>query len=71
MISDVINIRLNEMLDKRDVTLYRLSKDTGIAYEALRKIRDGEVTRIYLDTLEKICVYLKCEPGDLLEIKKR
>jgi putative transcriptional regulator len=68
--SGVINIRLNEMLDGRDISLYRLAKDTGIAYEALRKIRDGDVTRIYLDTLEKICVYLECEPGDLIELKK-
>jgi DNA-binding Xre family transcriptional regulator len=70
MIADVIRIRLAEQLEKNGITLYRLAKDTGIAYEALRKVRDGEVTRIYLDTIEKICRRLECTPNDLLEIAK-
>ena len=70
MISDVVKIRLEELLKKRGVTLYRAAKDTGISYENLRKMRNGEVSRIYLDTIEKLCRYLECEPSDLLAIEK-
>lgn len=67
MISDVIKIRLNEMLEKRDMTLYRLAKDTGLAYNALARIRAGKAERIYLDTLDKLCKALDCKPADLLD----
>jgi putative transcriptional regulator len=70
MISDVIKIKLDEMLDKRGITLYRLAKDTGISYENLRKMKNGQATRIYLDTIEKLCVRLDCQPNDLFEIEK-
>jgi putative transcriptional regulator len=66
MISDVIKIKLEEMLEKRGITLYRLAKDTGIAYENLRKMKNGDATRIYFDTLDKLCLALECEPADLL-----
>ncbi len=66
MISDVIKINLEEMLDKRGITLYRLAKDTGISYENLRKMKNGDATRIYFDTLDKLCETLKCSPADLL-----
>lgn len=70
MISDVIKINLDEMLDKRGKTLYRLAKETGISYENLRKMKNGEATRIYLDTIEKLCLNLECEPNDLFVIEK-
>ncbi len=70
MISDVITIKLEAMLEKRGITLYRLAKDTGISYENLRKMKNGQATRIYLDTLDKLCDTLDCQPGDLLVIEK-
>ena len=70
MISDVIKIKLDEMLEKRGITLYRLAKDTGIAYENLRKMKNGQATRIYLDTIEKLCIHLECEPADLIALEK-
>lgn len=70
MLSDVISIQLDHLLDARGITLYRLSKDTGINYETLRKIKGGKVTRIYLETIEKLCEALSCTPNDLLVIEK-
>jgi putative transcriptional regulator len=69
MISNVITIKLEELLEKSGKSLYRLAKDTGISYENLRKMKNGQATRIYLDTIEKLCVALDCELSDLLVIE--
>lgn len=70
MISTVIKIQLEQILKKQDKTLYWLAKQTGISYNALAKINKNEVTRLELDTIEKICVSLNCAAGDLLAIEK-
>lgn len=70
MISSVVKIKLQEILKKQDKTLYWLAKQTGISYNALAKISKNEVSRIELDTIEKICVILKCSAGDLLAIEE-
>lgn len=70
MISNVINVKLREMLDQRDMSLYRLAKDTGISYNNLRRISTKKAKVISFDVLEKICVALGCEPGDLLALEK-
>ena len=70
MISNVIKIKLTEILEKKEKSLYWLAKETGISYNALAKINKNEVSRLELDTIEKICTHLGCEAGELLAIEK-
>jgi putative transcriptional regulator len=44
-----------------------LEKETNITRKTLTKLYDGEGKGIDYDTLNKLCVYFKCQPGDLLE----
>lgn len=69
MISSVVKIKLQELLEAKGKTLYWLSKQTGIAYNALAKINKNQVSRLELDTIEKICVNLECQTGELLELQ--
>jgi len=68
MISDVIKINLDSLLEKKGKSLYALAKETGITYPTLWKISNGKVQGITFDVLEKICNNLECKPSDLLEI---
>ncbi len=70
MISNVIKIQLEQILKTKGKSLYWLAKQTGISYNALAKINKNEVSRLELDTIEKICVNLDCGAGDLLAIGK-
>jgi DNA-binding Xre family transcriptional regulator len=45
--------------------MYRLSKDTGIAYQTLWRLDTGRAYRLGFDVLEKISDRLDCEPGEL------
>lgn len=67
---DVIKIRLKELLKRENKTLYRLAKDTGMAYTSLHAIKKGTVTDINLSTLQKLCASLNCTPNDLVSFSK-
>jgi putative transcriptional regulator len=54
------------MLDKRGRTAYWLAKETGIRYASIWQMTKGETARLHIDTLDRICEALECQPGDLL-----
>ena len=62
----VIKLKLNEVLEERGKTLYWLWKQTGIRYATIWQMGKGEVARLNLDALDRICEVLECQPGDLL-----
>ncbi len=62
----MVRVNLNELLEARRVSMYRLAKDSGVAYVTLWKLNTGRSQRIGFDVLEKICTRLECTPGDLL-----
>lgn len=63
---DVIEIKLTELMDREKKTLYRVAKDTGMAYTSLHAIKKGAVTDINLSTAEKLCKALNCTIGELV-----
>lgn len=63
-------LKLKDIMDKKGITMYKMSKDTGIAQSTLSKIYNQKTTRIDFDTLDKICEYLNCEPSDILSVKR-
>jgi putative transcriptional regulator len=69
MLSRMVKIKLKELLKDGNKSLYRLQKETDISYNALLKIRDGEVSAMSFDVLEKLCHSLDCTPNDLLIIE--
>lgn len=70
MISGVIKIRLKELLEQKEKTLYRVQLETGITYPTLMKLNKGEGQGITFDVLEKLCKNLDCTPNDLLAIEE-
>lgn len=63
-----IEIRICEILEKRGRTAYWLAKETGISYTTLWRFNKGNALGMNFATLEKICLALGCEPGDVLKI---
>lgn len=43
-----------------------LAKEVGISWQQMDKIIKGKSTRIYFDTLERICLALHCTPNDII-----
>jgi len=55
------------MLAKRKISLTELSKAVGLSLTNLSMLKNGNVRGVRFETLEKICIVLNCQPGDLLE----
>jgi putative transcriptional regulator len=64
----MIEVRIDELLVLRGRTFYWLAKETGISHTTLWRLKKARAYGITLDTLEKICNALNCQPGDILRL---
>jgi putative transcriptional regulator len=64
----VIEIRLDEVLEGQGRSFYWLAKETGISHTTLWRLKKGKALGINFDTLEKVCLGLNCQPGDVLKL---
>jgi len=62
-----IIVRLDVMLAKRQVRSNVLAKAIGITDSNLSLLKSGKVRGFRFSTLEAICKFLDCQPGDILE----
>lgn len=62
-----INVKLDDVLYARRMTLTELSEKIGITLANLSILKTGKARAIRFSTLEAICEVLDCQPGDLLE----
>lgn len=65
-----IQLNLKEVLQKKNTSLYRLCKDTGLSYQQGHAIANKKTTRIDLDTIDTLCNYLQIEPSKLISFEK-
>ena len=62
-----IIVRLDVMLARRKVRSNELARAIGITEANLSLLKSEKVKGIRFSTLEAICKYLDCQPGDILE----
>ncbi len=62
-----IRINLEEMMEKRGVTLTELANRVGITLANLSILKTNKARAVRFSTLEALCRELRCQPGDLLE----
>lgn len=64
-----IIVNVDVMLAKRKIRSKELAEAIGITEQNLSILKTGKARAIRLSTLDAICTYLNCVPGDLLEFK--
>lgn len=62
-----IVINIDVMLAKRKIRSKELAEAIGITEQNLSILKTGKAKAIRLSTLNAICAYLQCQPGDILE----
>lgn len=65
----MIIINIDVMLAKRKMSVTELSEKVGITMANISILKNGKAKAIKIDTLDKICEALKCQPGDILEFR--
>lgn len=64
-----IIINVDVMLAKRKMSVTELSKRLDITMANVSILKNGKAKAVKLDTLNKLCKVLDCQPGDLLEYR--
>lgn len=62
-----IIINIDVMLAKRKMSVTQLSERIGITMANVSVLKNGRAKAIKIETLDKICSALQCQPGDILE----
>ena len=70
MVKGKIIIKLDAYLKKHNISRSSLSRQGELRYDTILSYCRGEVTRLDIDTLAKICNTLDCEISDIIEFKK-
>jgi putative transcriptional regulator len=65
----MIKCHLSTLLGAKKLKIDDVVRDTGINRSTVNRLFHETNNRIDFDTLEKICVYLDCSVGELLEVQ--
>jgi len=65
----VIIINIDVMLARRKMSVTELSNRVGITMANISILKNGKARAIRVETLDKICKALDCQPGDILEYR--
>ena len=66
----MIIVNLDVMLAKRKMRSNELAEKIGLTQANLSILKTGKAKAIRLSTLDAICKYLDCTPGDILEYRE-
>jgi len=61
----MIKMNVDHILAERGHTRYWLVKQMQTTYKTINGICDNTLTGIQMETIEKLCQALECEPRDL------
>lgn len=67
----MIKCNLSTILGAKRLKVADVVRDTGINRSTVTRLYHETNNRIDFDTLERLCVYLECEVGDLLELANK
>lgn len=65
-----ITVNLDVIMAKRKCRLKELAEAVGITEANLSILKNGKAKGMRFPTLEAICSYLDCQPGDILEYQR-
>ncbi len=64
-----IIVTLDIMLARRKIKSKELAAYIGITEANLSQLKSGKVKGVRFQTLARICEYLECKPGDILDFE--
>ena len=66
----MIIVNIDVMLARRKMSVTELSQRVGITLANISILKNGKAKAIKIETLNKICQALECQPGDILEWRR-
>lgn len=66
----MIKCHLSRIMGEKKLKVADVARDTGINRGTITRLYQETAVRVEFEVLEKLCLYLECEIGELLEIVK-
>ena len=65
----MVKCNLSALIGAKKLKISDVVRDTGINRSTITRLYHETKTRIDFETLEKLCVYLDCEVGELISVE--
>lgn len=62
-----IILHLDDVMAKKRMSVTELAEAVGITRANMSNLKTGKVKAIRFSTLDAICKYLDCQPGEIIE----
>ena len=57
--------------ERRRIGILTIVKESGAKRATVQRLLNNTIKNVPLDELKKICLYLDCQPGDILRIDEQ
>ena len=65
----MIVFNIDVMLARRKMSVTELSRRVGITMVNISILKNGKARAVRVETLDRLCRALDCQPGDILEYR--
>lgn len=62
--------KLKQILNNNNISINKLMRDTNTDFKVIKRLLTGDLLRIDIIVLARLCDYLKCDITDIIEYKK-
>lgn len=59
--------KLNDILQKQEISKNKLMRETNTDFKVIQRIISGELTKLDIIVLARICNFLNCRISDIIE----
>lgn len=63
----MIIFNLDKLLAERKMQSVELAEELGCTVQTVSRIKTGKIKAFRMDTLNELCEFFRCQPGDVLE----
>ena len=64
------HFKLDDLLKANNISINKLMRDTNTDFKVLKRIMTGELTRLDIFVLARLCDYFNCQITDIVEYVK-
>lgn len=70
MENGVYLFKLNNILKDEKISINKISRDTNTDFKVIKRLMTGELVKIDIFVLARVCDYLDCTIEDIVEYKQ-
>ncbi len=63
--------KLGQLLQNKNISINKLMRDTNTDFKVIKRIMSGEIVRIDIIVLARLCDYLNCNITDIVEYVRK